>query len=54
MTNVSGTRSWEVSFMPHDAMLETVLVMETGGEGGAAGDGASAAPDAVPNAESRN
>jgi len=35
MTNVSGTRTWEVSFMPHDAMLNTVLVMETRGEGGA-------------------
>ena len=40
MMNASGARTWEVSFMPHEAVLNSILVMETRGEGGAPQGGA--------------
>jgi hypothetical protein len=41
MANVSATRTWEISFMPHDAVLSSVLVMETRGDDGGSGGAAS-------------
>ena len=50
MANASGIRTWEMSFMPKEAVLNSVLVMETRGEDGAAE--AAASGTASPSAPS--